>query len=99
MCDFGKRRAKWQQLIYSADHRLVSLGMLAKVIDDGDFLFAADYKDLLDAETPFQAATSWSGLDDCDITDRNPVRQRCAEVDWNFLSVLGARPSRLRRCH
>jgi hypothetical protein len=25
--------------------------MLAKVIDDGDFLFAAEYKDLLDFDT------------------------------------------------
>ncbi|MDQ2839986.1 MAG: ABC transporter permease [Acidobacteriota bacterium] len=29
---------------------------------------------------------------DCDITSPNPARQRCAEVDWNFLPVLGIRP-------
>jgi putative ABC transport system permease protein len=73
-------------------HQLVSLGMLAKVVDDGEFLFAADYKDLVHADTPFQSVTSWSGVEDCDVTNRNPVRQRCAEVDWNFLSVLGVQP-------
>ncbi|HMF77219.1 MAG TPA: ABC transporter permease [Bryobacteraceae bacterium] len=36
--------------------------------------------------------TSWSGVDDCDITDRNPNRERCAEIDWNFLPVLGVHP-------
>ncbi len=85
-------RILFRALPYNADQQLVSLGMLAKVVDDGEFLFAADYKDLLDANTPFRAVTSWSGVDDCDLTDRNPVRQRCAEVDWNFLSVLGVGP-------
>ena len=85
-------RILFRALPYSADQQLVSLGMLAKVVDDGEFLFAADYKDLLDANMPFRAVTSWSGVDDCDVTDRNPVRQRCAEVDWNFLSVLGVGP-------
>jgi predicted permease len=85
-------RILFRPLPYRAGEQLVSFGMLARVVDDGEFLFAADYKNLFDADTPFQSITSWSGVEDCDITDQNPVRQRCAEVDWNFLSVLGVAP-------
>ncbi len=85
-------RILFRALPYRAGQQLVSFGMLAKVVDDGEFLFASDYKDLSDTNTPFQSVTSWSGVDDCDITDRNPIRQRCAEVDWSFLPVLGIHP-------
>ena len=85
-------RILFRTLPYRADNQLISFGMLANVVDDGEFLFAADYKDLSEVKTPFQSVTSWSGVDDCDITDRNPIRQRCAEVDWSFLPVLGIRP-------
>lgn len=85
-------RILFRHLPYEADNQLVSLGMLAKVVDDGEFLFASDYKDLLQSNTPFQQMTSWSGVEDCDITQPNPIRQRCAEVDANFLSVLGVHP-------
>ncbi|MBV8812670.1 MAG: ABC transporter permease, partial [Acidobacteriaceae bacterium] len=85
-------RILFRPLPYRDGSRLVSFGMVANVVDDGEFLFATDYKDLFQADTPFHAITSWSGVDDCDITDRNPVRQRCAEVDWSFLSLLGVRP-------
>lgn len=85
-------RILFRPLPYHAGEQLVSFGMLAIVVDGGEFLFAADYKDLSDANTPFQSITSWSGVEGCDITDRNPVRERCAEVDWNFLPVLGVRP-------
>ena len=85
-------RILFRELPYHAGDQLISFGMVAKVVDDGEFLFAADYKDLFDASTPFQSVTSWSGMDDCDITDPNPIRQRCAEVDWNFLMVFGIHP-------
>lgn len=84
-------RILFRPLPYRNGQQLVSFGMLANVVDDGEFLFASDYKDLADASTPFQSVTSWSGVDQCDVTDPNPLRQRCAEVDWNFLPVLGVR--------
>ena len=82
-------RILFRHLPYSEDKQLVSAGMLAKVVDDGEFLFATDYKYLSDSNTPFQSITSWSGVNDCDITDQNPIRQQCAEVDFTFLNVLG----------
>ncbi|MFZ0591135.1 MAG: ABC transporter permease, partial [Bryobacteraceae bacterium] len=85
-------RILFRELPYRAGNQLVSFGMVAKVVDDGEFLFAADYKNLFDATTPFQSVTSWTGVEDCDITDPNPVRQRCAEVDSSFLPVLAIYP-------
>jgi putative ABC transport system permease protein len=82
----------FRKLPYRAENQLVSFGMVVQHVDGGEFLFAADYKDLLEAGTPFQSVTSWSGVDDCDITDPNALRQRCAAIDWNFLSVFGIHP-------
>ncbi len=47
-------RILFRKLPYRADNQLVSFGMLAKVVDGGEFLFAADYKDFPEANTPFQ---------------------------------------------
>ncbi len=85
-------RILFRSLPYENDRELVSLGMLAKVVDDGEFLFAADYKDLVEANSPLQAVGSWSGVRDCDLMNQSALRQRCAEVDENFLRVLGVRP-------
>ncbi len=85
-------RVLFRSLPYHNANRLVSLGMIAKVVGDDEFLFAADYKDLLEEKGPFQSLTSWSGVNDCDITDRAPARQRCAEVESNFLHVFGIKP-------
>lgn len=82
-------RILFRSLPYKDANRLVSLGMVAKVVGDNEFLFASDYKDLLESQSPFESITSWSGVSDCDITDRAPARQRCAEVDASFLPVLG----------
>lgn len=82
-------RILFRPLPYTNGRQLVSFGMLANVVDGGEFLFASDYRDLSEASTPFQSVTSWSGVNDCDIAAPNPVRQRCAEVDWSFLPVLG----------
>ena len=85
-------RILFRPLPFRDGQQLVSLGMLANVVDD-EFLFAADYKDLRAASTPFQSVTTWSGVEDCDVSNPNVLRQRCAEVDWNFLRVLGVRPA------
>ena len=85
-------RILFRPLPYRNGEQLVSFGMVANVVDDGEFLFAADYRNLFELNTPFQSVTSWSGIDDCDIAAPDPERQRCAEVDWSFLSVLGVHP-------
>ncbi|HLH01830.1 MAG TPA: ABC transporter permease [Bryobacteraceae bacterium] len=86
-------RILFRPLPYRADTQLVSFGISTHwVLDGGEFLFAADYKDLFDYSNPFQSMTSWSGVDDCDITSGTALRQRCAEVDSSFLPVLGVQP-------
>lgn len=85
-------RILFRDLPYRDGNRLVSFGMLAKVVDDGEFLFAADYRDVAQENTPFSGVASWSGVRDCDITDHSPVRQHCAEVDANFVPLLGVHP-------
>ncbi|HEX4163841.1 MAG TPA: ADOP family duplicated permease, partial [Bryobacteraceae bacterium] len=85
-------RILFRSLPYRAETQLVSFGMLAKVVDDGEFLFAADFKDVTEANSPFRSIAHWSGVNDCDLTGGNPVRERCAEVGANFLAVLGVRP-------
>ena len=85
-------RVLFRPLPYRNADRLVSLGMVARVVGADEFLFAADYKDIAEEQNPFQSMTSWSGVNDCDITDRSPVRQRCAEVAASFLPVLGIQP-------
>ncbi len=86
-------RILFRSLPYRADTQLVSFGMLAKVVDDGEFLFAADFKDITEGNSPFQSIAHWSGVNDCDITGDRPMRQRCADVGANFLTVLGVRPN------
>jgi hypothetical protein len=46
-------RILFRHLPYSADKQLVSVGMLAKVVDDGEFLFATDYKISQPIKRPF----------------------------------------------
>ncbi len=85
-------RVLFRSLPYRDADRLLSLGMVASVVGNGEFFFAADYKDIREEHNPFQSMTSWSGVSDCDITDRSPLRQRCAEVEANLLSVFGIKP-------
>ena len=87
-------RILFRPLPYRADRQLVSFGMTTTwTSDEGEFLFAADYRDLLHSSSdPFQSLTSWSGVDDCDITASDPLRLRCAAVDASFLPVLGVPP-------
>ncbi len=85
-------RVLFRSLPYKDANRLLSLGMVASVVGADEFFFAADYKDIREEHNPFQSMTSWSGVRDCDITDRSPLRQRCAEVEANFLPVFGIKP-------
>ncbi len=85
-------RILFRSLPYRADTQLVSFGMLAKVVDDGEFLFAGHYKYIAESNSPFQSIAHWSGVNDCDLTSGHPVRQRCADIGANFLNVLGVHP-------
>jgi len=84
-------RILFRQLPYAHPERLVSFGFTAP-IQQGEFMLGPDYAEWRTAQTPFEAVTSWSGVNECDLNDTNPVRLICARVESNFLPTLGIQP-------
>ena len=85
-------RILFRGLPYAHDDRLVSLGMMAP-LDTNEFLFADAYFDWRKHQTPFTSITSFTaGVADCDLTQTNPLRLGCAQVEGNFLSTFGISP-------
>jgi putative ABC transport system permease protein len=84
-------RILFRSLPYPHDNELVSVGVIAPIID-GEFLFAANYLGWREHQTPFAHFTSSTGVNDCDITDEHPVRVACASVASTFLPTFGIQP-------
>lgn len=85
-------RNLFRSLPYPHDERLVSFGLLAP-IERNEFLLGRSYVDWRKAPGPFESMTSMiPGVVDCDLTEQNPVRLSCAQVEQNFLSTLGVQP-------
>jgi predicted permease len=84
-------RILFRSLPYPHDRELVSVGVVAPIID-GEFLFAANYLGWRDHQTPFAGFTSSTGVSDCDLTDDHPVRVTCAAVASTFLPTFGIQP-------
>jgi predicted permease len=81
-------RVLFRSLPYAEPDRLVSVGLVAP-IEAQEFMLGADYLEWREQQTPFAGFTSWSGVGDCDLTDQNPERVRCARVESNFLRTFG----------
>jgi putative ABC transport system permease protein len=84
-------RILFRPLPYAHDDRLVSVGLTAPIIP-GEFMLGGSYYDWRDNQKPFEAFTSETGVDACDLTERNPARLSCASVEQNFLPTLGISP-------
>jgi predicted permease len=84
-------RILFRPLPYSDDRRLLSVGLSAPMLAY-DFMFGAGYLDFRRQQTTFRAVTSWTGVNDCDLTEGEPVRLSCAAVESTFLPVLGVTP-------
>jgi putative ABC transport system permease protein len=84
-------RILFRALPYADDRRLVSVGLSAPMLPY-DFMFGAGYLDFRNTQAAFAAVTSWSGVNDCDLTEGEPVRLSCAAVEATFLPVLGIAP-------
>lgn len=84
-------RILFRSLPYRDAERLVSIGLAAPMLPY-DFLFGAAYLNLRTQQNVFAAVTSWSGVNDCDLTGGEPVRISCAAVESSFLSTLGTLP-------
>ncbi|MCC7153826.1 MAG: ABC transporter permease [Bryobacterales bacterium] len=91
-------RVLFRSLPYPGDERLVSVG-LAAPIEEQEFMLGSDYVEWRARQTAFESITTWSGIADCDLTDQNPIRLSCAQVEGTFLSTLGIRPLLGREFH
>jgi predicted permease len=86
-------RVFFRPLPYADQDRLVSVGMTAP-LDTNEFLFAPGYVALRNFPGPFKEVTSFqAGTQACDISEQNPVREKCLRVEWNFLETLGVAPA------
>jgi putative ABC transport system permease protein len=84
-------RAMFQTLPYPQADKLVAVGMLVP-IEPREFMFGFSYFSLRREQKPFSAATSWSGITDCDVTESGAIRLSCAQVESNFLDMFGIAP-------
>lgn len=84
-------RILFRSLPYPQSDRLVSVGLTAPIVSQ-EFMLGSDYVEWRKRQVPFQAITSWTGVVDCDLTEANPARLACAQVEANFLPALGIQP-------
>jgi putative ABC transport system permease protein len=84
-------RILFRSLPYAHDDRLVSVGLVAPIIPQ-EFMLGGSYYDWRDNQKAFAAFTSETGVNACDLTERNPARLSCASVEQNFLPTLGISP-------
>jgi putative ABC transport system permease protein len=81
----------FRSLPYAYGDRLVSLGMTTPALAY-DFFFGAQYLAFRKHQQLFEAVTSWTGVNDCDVSDGERVRLTCAAIESSFLSTLGIVP-------
>ena len=85
-------RILFRALPYPHDEELVSFGDKAP-FESLEFVLGPDYADWRKAQTPFASVTSLvPGGEDCDLTEQNPARLKCALVESTFLPTLGIQP-------
>jgi putative ABC transport system permease protein len=84
-------RILFRPLPYAHDERLVSVGLTAPIAPQ-EFMLGGSYYQWQDNQTALTALTSESGVNECDLTERNPKRLSCANIEQNFLPTLGISP-------
>ena len=84
-------RLLFRSLPYPDAERLLSVGMVAPIVPE-EFLLGYDYLDWRGAQRPFESMGAWEMVRDCDLSESNPVRLRCAVVDAALLPALGIQP-------
>src|SRR5579864_4150377 len=84
-------RILFRSLPYGDASRLVSVGIVAP-IEPQEFMLGYSYYEWQDHQTPFEILTSWTGSNNCDLTEQNALRLTCASVEANFLAAFGVGP-------
>jgi putative ABC transport system permease protein len=81
-------RILFRSLPYAQDDRLVSVG-LVQSLEREEFTLGGFFYEWRDNQKPFEAMTFERGVQQCNLTENNPLHLNCALVAQNFLSVLG----------
>ena len=84
-------RILFRSLPYRDATRLVSVGIVAP-IEPQEFMLGYSYYEWQDHQTPFESLTSWTGSNNCDLTEQGALRLTCASVEANFLPTFGVGP-------
>jgi putative ABC transport system permease protein len=85
-------RILFRPLPYPDEDSLVSAGIVAPSLDSNEFLFADSLVRWRRNQTPFASVALFNFIVDCDLTEPNPARLRCARVDYSFLPTFGIQP-------
>jgi predicted permease len=84
-------RILFRNLPYGHADRLVSVGLMAPV-EPEEFMLGGSYYEWQDHQRPFEALTSETGANPCDLSEERPMRLSCVGVEANFLPTLGVSP-------
>lgn len=81
-------RILFRSLPYPEDERLVSFGVMAP-FDSREFMLGPDFVEWRPRQQPFESITALEpGSVDCDLTEQNPSRLSCGQVDAAFLPTF-----------
>jgi predicted permease len=81
-------RILFRSLPYAHDDRLVSVGLVQPLARQ-EFMLGGFYYEWRDNQKPFASLTFERGVNECDLTEANPVHLQCAAVAQSFLPTLG----------
>ncbi|MGA2430033.1 MAG: ABC transporter permease [Candidatus Acidiferrum sp.] len=85
-------RILFRSLPYPEDNRLVSFGVMAP-FDTREFMLGPDFVEWRPRQQPFETITAIEpGSVDCDLTEQNPSRLSCGQVDSAFLPTFCVQP-------
>ena len=85
-------RLLFRPLPYPEADRLVSVGLVVPSADKNEFVFADSYVRMRAQQTPFSDITTFGFINDCDLSEQNSVRLRCAMVESTFLPTFRIQP-------
>jgi putative ABC transport system permease protein len=85
-------RILFRSLPYTHDDRLVSVG-LVQSLERQEFMLGGFFYEWRDNQKPFASLTFERGVNECNLTEANPVHLQCAVVAQNFLPTLGIAPA------
>ena len=84
-------RILFRSLPYAHDDQLVSVG-LVQSLERQEFMLGGFFYEWRDNQKPFASLTFEQGVNECNLSEANPVHLQCAAVAQNFLPTLGIAP-------